>query len=293
MNSGPTWTEQDVLDSGLEGGDPTDPGPAVPAFEPKKNAPSAFKLVSIVAVAGLLGYGVGDLGKPYVRRWIHGPAVKLQEGPRYEVSLRGDEPTRGPKDALVTIISFSDYQCPHCAKAEKILGEFLEAWRGEPVRVIYKNYPLPLHDQALPAAYAAWAAHMQQKFEPVHHWLFEHHAAVDELSKAEVESLGLDHEKFTQDRDAPATREAVDDDRRSGGLLHLRATPSFVVNGHIYTANWSQAVWEDVVEWELKDARKLVKQGVKPTDVLKALLSASPAKGAPADPEQEEEVQAK
>lgn len=278
-DSRPTWTEQDALADEVVQDRPTEPGTSVaqpPGPRPAKRQTNLVTLVGIVAVAGVLGYVVGDFGKPMVRRWIHGPEVTLQNGPRHEVSLRGDEPTRGPKDALVTIISFSDYECPHCAKAEKTLEAFLDDWSGTPVRVIYKNYPLPLHDQALPAAHAAWAAHMQKKFEPVHKWLFEHRAKVSELDESTVESLGLDYAKFTQDLDANATRLAVDDDRRSGGLIHLRATPSFVVNGHIYTANWSPTVWEDVVEWELKAAKELVEQGVKPAEVLKQLVTAPP-----------------
>lgn len=279
-DSRPSWTEQDVLAEDIVGDSPTVPGNAAASVafqkEGKKAGPNFAKLVGIVAIAGVLGYVVGDFGKPYVRRWIHGPEVSLQDGPRHGVSLRGDEPTRGPADALVTIISFSDYECPHCAKAETTLEAFLEDWSGEPVRVIYKNYPLPLHDQALPAAHAAWAAHMQKKFEPMHKWLFEHRAKVSELDKPTVEKLGIDFEKFSQDLDVSATRLAVDDDRRAGGLIHLRATPSYVINGHIYTANWSPTVWEEVVEWELKAAQELIKQGVKPAEVLEQLVTAPP-----------------
>lgn len=276
MTSKPTWNEQQSLEADSQ----TTRSDSEPALvEPKKSSPNLVKLVGIVAVAGILGYVVGDLGKPYVRRLIHGPEVSLQEGPRFDVSLRGDEPTRGPKDALVTIVSFSDYECPHCAKAEEILGEFLDDWKGDPIRVVYKNYPLPLHENALPAAHAAWAAHMQQKFEGMHHWLFENRGNLAKLDESVVKDLGLDFAKFSQDRDAPATREAVDDDRRAGGMIHLRATPSFVVNGHIYTANWSPTVWEDVVNWERKAAQDLLEQGVKPSEVYKALVSASPDQG--------------
>lgn len=283
-----TWSEQDSLAEGAMGEGRTEPGsPQMPdmgqvARESEDRAqidgarskqPNLLNLIGIVTVAGVLGYLVGDLGKPYVRRLIHGPDVELRKGPRYKIELRGDEPSRGPKDALVTIVSFSDYECPHCAKAEKTLDTFLHEWEGEPVRVIYKNYPLPLHERALPAAYSAWAAHKQGKFDLMHKWLFEHRAKVDELGQSEVEAMDIDYEQYKTDLDAGPTRDAVDDDRRAGGLIHLRATPSFVINGHIYTANWSPTTWEDVVEWELKDAKALHKSGVPKEQVFEKLTT--------------------
>lgn len=283
-----TWSEQDSLAEGVGGGGRTEPGTPkaqdmsqiaresadrAEAKPSRSKQPNLFSLIGIVAVAGVLGYVVGDLGKPYVRRMIHGPDVELRKGPRYKIELRGDEPGHGPKDALVTIVSFSDYECPHCAKAEKTLENFLQEWKGEPVRVIYKNYPLPLHERALPAAYSAWAAHKQGKFDLMHKWLFEHRAKVDDLTQEEVEAMGIDYEQYKKDLDAGPTRDAVDDDRRAGGLIHLRATPSFVINGHIYTANWSPTTWEDVVEWELKDAQALHKSGVPKDQVLEQLAT--------------------
>lgn len=281
-----TWNEQDSLAEGVlgeEGRTQANPmgqaarGSAEAPEAPASSQPNLLNLIGIVAVAGVLGYVVGDLGKPYVRRMIHGPDVELREGPRYKIELRGDEPSRGPKDALVTIVSFSDYECPHCAKAEKTLEHFLDEWKGEPVRVIYKNYPLPLHERALPAAYAAWAAHKQGKFNIMHNWLFDNRAKVDDLKEATVQELGLDYDQYKKDLDAGPTRDAVDDDRRAGGLLHLRATPSFVINGHIYTANWSPTTWEDVVEWELKDAKALHKTGVPKDQVFEQLTTQTPA----------------
>lgn len=281
--SKPTWPEQDAVPEDTQ----VNPAASMSDAPAPGGKPRLMRLVGVVAVAGVLGYGVGNFGKPFVRRWLHGPEVKLQDGPRVAVELRGDEASLGPKNALVTIVAFSDYECPFCAKAEKTLDEFLEDWKGEPVRVVYKNYPLPLHGMALPAAHAAWAAHMQNKFRVMHQWLYDNRAKVGELDDAALESMGLDAAKFRRDEAAPATRQAVDDDRRAGGLIQLRATPSFVINGHIYTANWSLDAWEDVVKWELKFAKELLKQGVRPEELLDQLVKANPRKPALA-PEQPE-----
>ena len=88
---------------------------------------------------------------------------------------------RGPANAAVTIVEFSDFQCPFCAQAATLLDQVIAAYPND-VRFIYKNYPLPFHNQAMPAAKAAVAAGSQGKFFEMHDKLFENSRALgDEL----------------------------------------------------------------------------------------------------------------
>lgn len=239
---------------------------------PEEKARNWFQLLIIVAVACVAGYYVGNYVKPIVRTWIYGPAVALSDGPRKAVEIRGDEPQLGPDDALVTIVEFSDYECPYCSKAQEPLLAFLEDWDGPPVRVVYKNYPLPHHARALPAAYAAYAAQQQGRYELMRKWLFERQGDTSALDEATLKSMKIDPQRFAADRESEAAQRAVDADRKAGGFAGIRATPTFVVNGHEYTAHWSEDVWEEVVEWELRAAKALLDQGVAAKDIYRELL---------------------
>src|SRR5690349_1938879 len=125
----------------------------------------------VFALGFLVTLGLGYYVGPWVR-------VKFGEQPepasaeRYRVELRGDEPVKGPDDALVTIIEFADFQCPYCVESVEPLKEAMAQYEGD-VRLIFKHYPLPGHRDAGPAAYASWAAHQQNDFWEFHDRLFE------------------------------------------------------------------------------------------------------------------------
>ncbi len=198
------------------------------------------------------------------------PAAELPDGERIRVGLRGDEPQRGPDDALVTIIEFSDFQCPYCAKAVEPLDDAVDDFEGD-VRVIFKHYPLPGHQKALPAAKLAWAAGQQGKFWEVHNWLFEHKASTEGLD-AFAESLGLDVAKLKADAESQAAADAVDSDHLSGGKAGASGTPYFVVNGHRYSGTRSAGQWRTIIKHERRAAEALIDDGTARGEVYSALM---------------------
>ena len=113
-----------------------------------------------------------------------------------KVDVRPDDPVRGNPRAPVTIVLFSDFQCPFCARVGPTLDE-VERTYGDKVRIVWKHQPLPFHQQALPAAEAAEAAREQGKFWQMHDRLF---ASQRELSPDAygriARELGLDVKKF-------------------------------------------------------------------------------------------------
>ena len=115
-----------------------------------------------------------------------------------QVTLRPDDPVRGSSRAPVTLVAFSDFQCPFCARAEPTLAELLKTY-GDKLRVVWKHQPLSGHPQAMPAALAAEAARQQGKFWEMHDRLFSHQA---ELSPQAYErwaaELGLDVARFKE-----------------------------------------------------------------------------------------------
>jgi len=225
-------------------------------------------------IAGILGF-IAALGAGFfIGQWINNRGgsddVELESGARYKVELRGDEPTRGPEDALVTIVEFADYQCPYCAKAAVPLDDVLEDYE-EDVRLVYKHYPLPSHGKAIPAARAAWAAHQQGKFWPIHAWLFEHKAELTQL-EAKGKELALDVPKLLADTASDAAAKAVDGDFLAGARIGVTGTPVFFVNGHRYVGARSAPQWRTIIEDELKQAERLVDAGTPRAQVYATLM---------------------
>jgi len=122
----------------------------------------------------------------------------LMEPPRLRLAV-GDDPARGPVDAPVTIIEFSDFQCPYCSRATATLKKLETAYPGK-IRLVYRDFPLvQIHPNAARAAEAAACANEQGKFWPMHDAMFEHQDKLGEADlKQSAASLGLDAAKFDQ-----------------------------------------------------------------------------------------------
>jgi protein-disulfide isomerase len=154
----------------------------------------------------------------------------LLDMPRVRVDDRG--PGRGPEGAPVTIVEFSDYQCPFCHRAEAVVQQVLERYPEE-VRFVYRHFPLDrIHPQARPAAEAAVCAEEQGRFWEYHERLFAEGAEYDEASLARYAAeVELDLEAFQACREQDATRQRVEDDVAAGRAVGVTGTPAFFVNG--------------------------------------------------------------
>lgn len=154
----------------------------------------------------------------------------LLEAPRVPMDGRG--PGRGPEDALVTIVEFSDYQCPYCQRAETVVQQILERY-PEQVRFVYRHFPLDrIHPQARPAAEAAVCAEEQGRFWEYHERLFTEGSKYDEESLARYAAeVELDLEAFEKCREQDATRQRVEADVAAGRAAGVTGTPAFFVNG--------------------------------------------------------------
>lgn len=147
------------------------------------------------------------------------------------VSVEG-QPFKGRPDAPVTVVEFSDFQCPYCGR---FFRDVLPAVEREliatgKVKFVYRDYPLPSHAHARRAAYAAGCAGRQGKFWPMHDWLFVHQT---ELGAAAVKKaggeVGLDAAAYEACLQAEGPKAEVDRDFRDGQKAGLRGTPSFVI----------------------------------------------------------------
>ncbi len=173
--------------------------------------------------------------------------------PRVQVAL-DRAPTLGARDAKVTIVAFSDFQCPFCAKTTPILEELEAKYRGK-VRIAYKQSPLPFHENAKLAAKASLAAGEQGKFWEYHDVLAKHS---HELERANLEvyarDLGLDARRFAADLDGTRLDARVAEDLAQSKALGVRGTPTVFVNGRRIIGAQGRDVFTKVVEEELSAA---------------------------------------
>lgn len=148
----------------------------------------------------------------------------------YDIDTAG-APAKGPEDAPVTIVVFDDYQCPYCVRLEPVLKQVLQFYPKQ-VRLVFKNYPLRMHQHARPAAVAALAAERQGKFWEYHDLLFANSQQLGDAKFEELASqLGLDLKQFKKDSADPALAAKVDRDLRDGEEIGLPGTPGVYING--------------------------------------------------------------
>jgi protein-disulfide isomerase len=142
-----------------------------------------------------------------------------------------DAPAFGPKDAKVTIVEFSDFQCPYCTKAADTVKEIKKSY-GDRVRFVFRQFPLDFHKQAHGASQAALAAHAQGKFWPYHDLLFANQSA---LQPADLEKyakqVGLKMDAFKSAMKDGTFTKTVDADLELGKEVSVQGTPTMFLNG--------------------------------------------------------------
>jgi protein-disulfide isomerase len=178
-------------------------------------------------------------------------AVVILE-PEREV-VDGNGPERGPAAAPVTIVEFSDFQCPFCAHFEPVLKTVMAKYPGK-VRLIYRNLPLTqIHPDAEKAAEAAICAGNQGRFWQFHDLMFQDQRllSVDAL-KDKAKTLGLNVPDFDECLDSGKGLEELKSDERDAEQLALSTTPTSFVNGRIFRGVLTEERLSSIIEDELR-----------------------------------------
>ncbi len=144
----------------------------------------------------------------------------------------GNSPVVGAKDAKVTVVEFSDFECPYCKRGAATMEQVLKAYPND-VRVVFKHRPLGFHQNARPASKAAWAAHQQGKFSEMKKALFDGQQSLGTPNFYEeaAKKIGLDLAKFKKDMESKEADEAIKADEAQADSLGVQGTPGFFVNG--------------------------------------------------------------
>jgi protein-disulfide isomerase len=167
----------------------------------------------------------------------------------------GDSYSKGPKTAPVTIVEWSDFQCPFCGQAKDLVHQLIDAYPKD-VQFVFKNYPLPFHPNAMPAAKAAVAAGKQGKFFEMHDKLFENQRALaPEKYEEWAKEIGLNVEQFKKDMESPDVAAQITKEMKEAGDVGVRGTPSFFINGK-QPAGRSFELYKSIIDEEIKNPKK-------------------------------------
>jgi protein-disulfide isomerase len=182
-------------------------------------------------------------------------AIRLMLDPPRQIIARVDRPAKGPADAPVEIIEFSDFQCPYCLNALPTVNQVIRTY-GDRVRFVYRHYPLANHPRARPAAEAAQCAHEQGKFWEYHDRLFGNQALLGDADlKQHAVLLGLDAGQFNACYDSQKYKADVDTDIRAGDEAGVSGTPAFYINGRMLSGAQPFEVFQRVIDEELNTER--------------------------------------
>jgi protein-disulfide isomerase len=171
--------------------------------------------------------------------------------PKVEVAATG--PSKGPESAPITIIEFSDFQCPYCAKAEPTVKDLmeLEKYKGK-IRLVFRDYPLEFHKLAPKAAEAAHCAGDQGKYWEMHGRLFAGTPKLEVTDlKAYAREVQLDAGRFDKCLDSGEKAKVVQDHFKAGADAGVRGTPAFFINGRLISGAQPLEAFKAIIDAEL------------------------------------------
>jgi protein-disulfide isomerase len=177
-----------------------------------------------------------------------------------KISLK-DVASKGPANAKVTIVEYSDFQCPYCSRGYHVMeGQVLKEY-GDKVRFVYKSFPLPMHPWAEPAAIASQCARKQKPaaFWTLYNYYFQNQRQItpQNLKEKSLEALkdtGVDAAKFTDCLDNKKTADLVKAEQTEGGSVGVNGTPAFIINGRLVSGAQPFEKFKAVIDDELARA---------------------------------------
>ena len=158
-------------------------------------------------------------------------SARPSPGKRKHVPIHSNDASIGPSSARVTIVQFTDFQCPYCARAAKTMAQVHKAY-GDNARIVFKHHPLSFHRDAPLAHQAAAEAHAQGRFWEYHDRLFANNRSLKRPDlEAHAKTVGLDMARFKQALDGQIHSAQIDRDKALAKQLGATGTPAFFING--------------------------------------------------------------
>jgi len=183
-------------------------------------------------------------------------------------------PSKGPANAPITIVEFSDFQCPFCGRVVPTMQEVMKDYDGK-VRMVFRQHPLPFHPNAMPAAKASLAANEQGKFWEMHDKLFENQKDLSDDTITKIaKDLGLNMKKFNDSRNSTKFDAQIQDDIKFAEANGATGTPSAFINGVLVKGAQPATGFKEVID-------KFLNPGA-PAPAAPAPAAPAPAPAAPA-----------
>jgi protein-disulfide isomerase len=202
----------------------------------------------------------------------------------YKVPV-GEGSCKGPADAKVTIIEYSDFQCPFCSRVVPTIKQIVDTY-GKDVRICFKQNPLPFHQDAPLAATASLAAGEQGKFWDMHDALFANQQDLKRPSlEATAQKLGLNMDKFKAALDNNPYKARIEAEVNEAANFGARGTPSFFINGKSLRGAQPFDAFKSAIDGALKDADAAIAQGTPRGQVYEKLIAAGLTKAAAPPPQ--------
>jgi protein-disulfide isomerase len=175
------------------------------------------------------------------------------KAPRTDMPVAAGAPVLGPNDAPITIVQFTDYQCPYCHRAQVTIDEVMSRYAGK-VQLVHRDFPLDFHGQAFPAARAARCAGEQGKFWDYYRSLMTSVGSLEDADlRARATTLKLDQAAFAaclaSDRNDAVIRESVEAGTRAG----VSGTPAYFINGRMISGARPFEAFQEIIEGELRN----------------------------------------
>ena len=224
---------------------------------------------SLVCLCALMLVACGKKRKNRRRAVDDKTVYNIQPGQSY---------AKGGQEPLVTIIEFSEFQCPFCSRVIPTVEKILDTY-GDQVRVVFKHNPLPFHKDAMPAAKATLAAGEQGKFWPMHDLLFANQRKLQESDlMGYAKQLGLNIDQFKADLTSSKFNKVIKADQKLASRFGARGTPGFFINGRRIKGAQPFERFEKIINEEIKKAKALMAKGTPRKDVYKALTAKGKSK---------------
>jgi protein-disulfide isomerase len=174
--------------------------------------------------------------------------------------IRSDESFRGEKDAPITLIEYSDFECPFCSRGFNTVMELMEKYKGK-IRFAYKHLPLSFHPQAMPAAqyYEAIRLQSEEKAWQFHDAIYKNQRALqngEKFLKEEAKKIKVDMAKLAKDIKSEVVQKRIDADMAEAAKFGFQGTPGFLLNGIPVKGAYPTQHFDDLIS-ELKKRGKI------------------------------------
>ncbi len=255
------------------------------AQESKGNGTSILTIIAVAIAAFAGGYfvkqGTSDTADNKAGAATTELVAKGTAGDSAKIPL-GKSFVMGNPDAAITIVEFSDFQCPFCARGGATAKQAIEKYPND-VKVVFKHNPLAFHKEAPAAHHASIAAGNQGKFSEMHDLLFEAQksmkgkgdAGMLEMATGMATKLGLDIKKFKADMTSPATAQIVKDDLKLGASLGVRGTPHFFINGERLSGAQPFPKFEEIIKKQLGEVKTMLAAGTAKSDIYNKMVTSN------------------